>query len=69
MCTVSRCGRSGKVWGRAQHVGLGNQLIEEALRIAHRQDFRQVAVISAIGNVNIILQRGFRRGELYLLHD
>jgi len=55
--------------GAAQHVGLGNQLIEEALRIAHRQDFRQVAVISAIGTRQYYLQRGFRRGELYLLHD
>ena len=55
--------------GAAQHVGLGNRLIEEAIQIAHGQDYRRVAVISAIGTRQYYLQRGFKRGELYLIHD
>lgn len=53
--------------GVAQHSGIGTQLIQQAESIAHQQGFHRLAVISAIGTRRYYLNRGFERGELYLV--
>ena len=53
--------------GAAQHTGLGTRLLTEAERIARERGYQKVAVISAIGTRNYYLERGFTRGELYLI--
>jgi elongator complex protein 3 len=55
--------------GAAQHVGLGTHLLEEAERVANANGFGKLAVISAIGTRNYYLDRGFERGENYLVKD
>ena len=52
--------------GAAQHAGLGTRLLEEAERVARRNGFKRMAVISAVGTRGYYLERGFERGELYL---
>jgi len=51
--------------GKAQHVGLGTQLLERAKIIARENGFKKLAVISAIGTREYYRQRGFCDGELY----
>lgn len=51
--------------GRAQHAGLGKQLIEHAVEIAQAHDFKRLAVISAIGTREYYRKRGFVDGTLY----
>jgi elongator complex protein 3 len=53
--------------GAAQHVGLGTRLLEEAEKIARTHGFEKLAVISAIGTRHYYLDRGFERGESYLV--
>ncbi len=53
--------------GSAQHTGLGTRLLTEAERIAKTHGFERMAVISAIGTRGYYLDRGFERGELYLV--
>jgi elongator complex protein 3 len=53
--------------GAAQHVGLGTRLLEEAESIARAKGFARMAVISAVGTRGYYLDRGFERGELYLV--
>jgi elongator complex protein 3 len=53
--------------GAAQHAGLGTQLLEQAERVAHAHGFRRLAVISAVGTRQYYLDRGFERGEYYLV--
>ncbi len=53
--------------GAAQHVGLGTRLLEEAESIARAKGFSRMAVISAVGTRGYYLERGFERGELYLV--
>lgn len=53
------------VEGRAQHLGLGTQLIERAVAIAREQGYRRLAVISAIGTRAYYRKRGFEDGRLY----
>lgn len=53
--------------GAAQHVGLGTRLLEEAERIASESGFKRMAVIAAVGTRGYYLNRGFERGELYLV--
>ena len=53
--------------GAAQHIGLGTRLLEEAERVARSRGFKRMAVISAIGTRKYYLDRGFERGELYLV--
>ncbi len=53
--------------GAAQHAGLGTRLLEHAQAIARARGFRRLAVISAVGTRRYYLERGFERGELYLL--
>ncbi|HLA86650.1 MAG TPA: tRNA uridine(34) 5-carboxymethylaminomethyl modification radical SAM/GNAT enzyme Elp3 [Anaerolineales bacterium] len=53
--------------GAAQHLGLGTHLLEEAEAIARKNGFEKLAVISAIGTRHYYLDRGFERGEYYLV--
>ncbi|NJR12382.1 tRNA uridine(34) 5-carboxymethylaminomethyl modification radical SAM/GNAT enzyme Elp3 [bacterium] len=55
--------------GRAQHVGLGKQLIEQAAKIAQEQGFAHLAVISAIGTRDYYRKRGFADKVLYQVRD
>lgn len=55
--------------GAAQHSGLGTQLLEEAERVAKERGFSHMAVISAVGARQYYLDRGFERGELYLVKN
>jgi elongator complex protein 3 len=53
--------------GAAQHAGLGTRLLEQAEWIAREKGFQRMAVISAVGTREYYLERGFERGELYLV--
>jgi elongator complex protein 3 len=53
--------------GAAQHAGLGTRLLEEAENIAKSNGFARLAVISAVGTRQYYLDRGFERGEYYLV--
>jgi elongator complex protein 3 len=53
--------------GAAQHAGLGTRLLVEADRIARLKGYRRMAVIAAVGTRLYYLERGFKRGELYLV--
>jgi elongator complex protein 3 len=53
--------------GAAQHLGLGTRLLEEADKVARAHGFSRMAVISAIGTRHYYLDRGFERGEYYLV--
>src|SRR5215216_2029715 len=55
--------------GAAQHAGLGTRLLEEAEAIARSKGFERMAVISAVGTREYYLERGFERGELYLVKN
>ena len=56
-----------EVEGLAQHIGLGTQLLEWADTLARARGFRRLAVIAAVGTKRYYLDRGFERGELYLI--
>src|SRR5690606_38043258 len=51
--------------GKAQHAGLGTQLIERAAAIAAERGYARLAVISAVGTRGYYRARGFEDGELY----
>ena len=53
--------------GAAQHAGLGTRLLQRAAEIARVNGFARLAVISAVGTREYYLERGFERGELYML--
>jgi len=53
--------------GSVQHVGLGTRLLQQAEEIARCAGFERVTVISAVGTRQYYLERGFTRGELYLV--
>jgi len=53
--------------GAAQHTGLGTRLLAEADRIAQKKGYRRMAVIAAVGTRQYYLERGFERGERYLV--
>ncbi len=53
--------------GAAQHTGLGTELLQQAESIARDKGFKRLAVISAVGTRLYYLERGFERGELYLV--
>jgi elongator complex protein 3 len=55
--------------GRAQHLGLGTQLIERAAEIAQERRYNRLAVISAIGTREYYRKRGFADGTLYLARE
>ena len=54
---------------QAQHLGLGKRLIIEAAKIAQKNGFNELAVISAIGTKEYYRSRGFRDGQLYQFLD
>ncbi len=62
-------GIGAAVAGRAQHLGLGSNLIELAVSIAESRGYRKLAVISAIGTREYYRKRGFQDGELYQIRD
>ncbi len=51
--------------GRAQHLGLGKQLIERAVELAREHGYSRLAVISAIGTREYYRKRGFEDVHLY----
>jgi len=53
--------------GVAQHTGLGTELLLRAEAIAQQHGFERLAVISAVGTRLYYLERGFERGEFYLV--
>ena len=53
--------------GAAQHVGLGTRLLEEAERVAKQNGFEKIVVIAAVGTRQYYIDRGFERGEYYLV--
>jgi elongator complex protein 3 len=53
--------------GAAQHAGLGSSLLQKAEEITRQHGFERLAVISAVGTRLYYLERGFERGELYLV--
>lgn len=54
---------------KAQHLGLGTQLIALAKEIATKKEFEKLAVISAVGTREYYRSRGFHDGELYQFTD
>lgn len=50
---------------KTQHGGLGTQLLEEAKKIARKNGFSRLAVISSVGTREYYRSRGFLDGELY----
>jgi elongator complex protein 3 len=55
--------------GAAQHAGLGTLLLRQAEDLARARGYARLAVIAAVGTRRYYLDRGFRRGELYLFKD
>ena len=53
--------------GAAQHAGLGTRLLEQADKLAKENGYEKIAVIAAVGKRNYYLDRGFERGEYYLV--
>ncbi|HSB65617.1 MAG TPA: tRNA uridine(34) 5-carboxymethylaminomethyl modification radical SAM/GNAT enzyme Elp3, partial [Anaerolineales bacterium] len=53
--------------GAAQHAGIGTQLLQQAEKISMEKGYQNIAVISAVGTRRYYLERGFIRGELYLV--
>jgi elongator complex protein 3 len=53
--------------GAAQHAGLGTRLLAEADQVAQAKGYRRMAVIAAVGTRQYYLERGFERGEYYLV--
>lgn len=54
-----------KTTDKAQHLGLGKELIQKAKEIAIEKGFAKLAVISAIGTREYYRKRGFEDGEMY----
>lgn len=55
--------------GRAQHLGLGSQLIKQAVKMARQQGYKKLAVISAVGTREYYRHRGFKDSKLYQILD
>jgi len=55
--------------GAAQHAGLGTKLLDKADEIARERGYRRMAVIAAIGTRLYYLNRGYQRGDFYLVKD
>lgn len=51
--------------GKAQHLGLGKQLIDRAAEVACERGYQHLAVISAIGTREYYRKRGFQDKVLY----
>jgi elongator complex protein 3 len=55
--------------GKAQHSGLGKQLIDRAAEIAAGRGYERLAVISSVGTREYYRRRGFVDGKLYQFRD
>src|SRR5690606_18656494 len=55
--------------GKAQHAGLGTQLIEHAAQLAAERGFDRLAGISAVGTRAYYRKRGFDDGRLYQIRQ
>jgi elongator complex protein 3 len=55
--------------GAAQHIGLGTRLLEEAEKLARREDYSRMAIIAAVGTRNYYAGRGYTRGETYMVKE
>jgi elongator complex protein 3 len=55
--------------GEAQHVGIGQQLIERARHAAHAARYRRMAVIAAVGTREYYQRWGFEPGKTYMAMD
>ena len=53
--------------GASQHSGLGTRLMLAADKIAREKGYRRMAVIAAVGTRQYYLERGFERGNSYLV--
>jgi elongator complex protein 3 len=53
--------------GAVQHAGLGSLLLQHAEQLARQRGYPRLAVISAVGTRQYYIERGFERGELYLV--
>ncbi len=62
-------GLGRKTVGKAQHVGLGTQLIKHAKILAREAGFARLSVISAVGTREYYRKRGFYVGQLYQFID
>jgi len=62
-------GLGKKTEGKAQHLGLGQKLIDEAVRLSKEAGLHKLAVISAIGTREYYRKRGFTKGQLYQFLD
>lgn len=58
-------GLGQKIQDKAQHLGLGTLLLDRAKQLAAQQNFKKLAVISAIGTREYYRKRGFSDGQLY----
>lgn len=58
-----KIGSQGKK--HAQHLGFGTKLMDQAKKIASKQGYKKLAVISAIGTREYYRKKGFTDGELY----
>jgi elongator complex protein 3 len=55
--------------GLVQHIGIGSDLISQAEEIARNGGYKRMVVISAVGTRAYYLQRGYKRGEYYLVKN
>lgn len=55
--------------GAAQHIGLGTRLLQAAEAMARERGYRRLAVIAAIGTRQYYEQRGFARGDYYMVRE
>jgi elongator complex protein 3 len=55
--------------GAAQHSGLGSALLEKAEKLSMDAGFRKLAVIAAVGTRLYYQNRGFERGDLYMIKN
>ncbi len=55
--------------GKAQHSGLGTELIERAVALARERGYQRLAVISAVGTRDYYRKRGFSDGALYQFRE
>lgn len=60
---------SSSGFDKAQHLGLGKQLIAKAIEISKQQKYQKLSVISAVGTREYYRKLGFRDGELYQYVD
>jgi len=60
-------GKKGR--GRAQHIGLGKNLMKKAEEIAKSEDFKRISVISSIGTREYYEKYGFERIKNRILYQ